>query len=647
MIHLLFIVPYPALRDKVDYVLKNHPEKKELKSDIQVLTVDRLPHFDAEQYDAVIARGFSAKRLRAEYPALPVIDLAISGYDILRTVAVCHNELHAKHIAICGFYGQLHEAHELGALLGCQLSVYPSNDLAELSQNIRRAKLDGCDAIIGGYSAAELAEQNHLPCRLIETGEDTIQQAVDETIRLIRQVRSERVTAQTYKTIIYASKDGILYVDAAGIIRLRNHVVKDMNAGLSLQQKALKTTLPYLYRSFRDCLKTGQEIAGQIFSIPKSGITVSLSFVPVVTGREVSGVVITLSDITRIRNLENKIRRSLVEKGLRAKYTFDDILHESSVIDDTIQLARKYAASDSNIIIVGETGTGKELFAQSIHNESPRRNGPFVAINCAALPENLLESELFGYVEGAFTGTAKGGKTGLFEQANGGTLFLDEIAEISPSTQSKLLRVLQEREVRRIGGDKVIAVDVRILSATNKSINRLAEEGVFRRDLMYRLDVLRLFIPPLRKRGKDASLLFIQLLQQHFGAIPAPSVSGDTLAELQHYPFNGNIRELHNIVERTAAICTGASITKADMLAALYPPNLEEDLPIPSASSSSSAFTSVQKYPHRSEKERFLTALSETDGNQSLAAKLLGIDRSTLWRKLKRYGISREQIMPE
>ena len=169
--------------------------------------------------------------------------------------------------------------------------------------------------------------------------------------------------------------------------------------------------------------------------------------------------------------------------------TFGDIIHKSAVIVATIDTARRYAASDSNVIIVGETGTGKELFAQSIHNASPRKNGPFVAINCAALPENLLESELFGYVEGAFTGSVKGGKMGLFEQAHGGTLFLDEIGEISLSTQTKLLRVLQEREVRRIGDNKVISINVRIISATNKSINQLAGKELFRRDLMYRLDV--------------------------------------------------------------------------------------------------------------------------------------------------------------
>ena len=655
MIRLLFIVPYPALRDKAEYILKNHPEKKELSGDIRVLTVDRIPTLDQNAYDAVIARGFSAKRIRQEYPYLPVIDLAISGYDILRTVAECRQTIGAKHIAICGFYGKLYEAQSICALLGCQVEIYPSDDVRELEQNILHARAEGCDAVIGGYSAAELAEKYRLPCRLIQTGEDTLQQAVDEAIRLVRRIRSERITAETYKTIIYASKDGILYVDSEGIIRLRNHVVKDMNPGLNLLGKPLRETLPYLYRSFRQCLKTGQEDSGQIETIARSGMTVSLGFVPVVTDREIRGIVITLSDITRIRNLENKIRRSQVEKGLRAKYHFEDIVHESKIIDDTISLAKKYAASDSNIIIVGETGTGKELFAQSIHNESPRKNGPFVAINCAALPENLLESELFGYVEGAFTGTAKGGKMGLFEQASGGTLFLDEIAEISPSTQSKLLRVLQEKEVRRIGDNKVISVDVRILSATNKSLNRLADEGLFRRDLMYRLDVLRLFIPSLRQREDDEILLFRELLQQHFRerGLSVPRIAPDALSVLKDYPFIGNIRELGNIVERSAAMCSNGTITKSDVLAALYPPGLEEpELRKPKLKEAELRVLEPGKPgpgipdPGKASvplsdktREDLIAALTACGGNQTRAAKQLGIDRSTLWRRMKRYGM--------
>lgn len=360
----------------------------------------------------------------------------------------------------------------------------------------------------------------------------------------------------------------------------------------------------------------------------------SVSFTPVIANETISGIVILMTDITQVQKLEEQIRRTLSEKGLRAKYTFDDILHESRIMDTTIETAKRYAVSESNVILVGETGTGKELFAQSIHNASNRRQGPFVAINCAALPENLLESELFGYVEGAFTGTAKGGKMGLFEQAHGGTLFLDEIGEISMSIQTKLLRVLQEREIRRIGDNKVISVDVRIISATNKSIHKLADRGLFRRDLVYRLDVLRIFLPPLRERERDIQILFLQLLKQ-LGKEqnrPVPGIRPGALEILGDYPFVGNVRELRNVVERVCALSGGSVITRADLAAAVDPPDLEpddqkesrEDLYLPD------------------EKTMIQQALAQCRGNQTRAARMLGIDRSTLWRKMKKYGMGQK-----
>lgn len=631
MIQILFIVPYPELKEKVEFVLNNHPDRDRIAADIQALTVDQTLDIHVGSYDAIIARGFSARQLKTMYPQLPIIDLAISGYDIIRTVAECRNAFQSHRIAICGFYGKIYEASDLCSLLGCEVKIYPLEDHKNLENALNNAVSDSCDALIGGYSATALAKKHGIPSRLIRTGEDTILQAVNETIRTVERIQAERIVAETYKTIIYSSKDGVLYVDANGYIQVRNRVVKAMNSDISLLSSPLKTTLPYLYKPFMEVLTTGQEITGRIHTIAKSNITVSIAFTPVVVDGRISGVVITLSDITLIQKLENQIRRSLSEKGLRAKYTFDDIIHESAVISSTIESARRYAASDSNIIIVGETGTGKELFAQSIHNASPRKNGPFVAINCAALPENLLESELFGYVEGAFTGTVKGGKMGLFEQAHGGTLFLDEIGEISLSTQSKLLRALQEHEVRRIGDSKVISVNVRIISATNKSITQLAGQGLFRRDLMYRLDVLRIFLPPLRQRDKDVELLFLHLMKQRNteSAIPVPSINPAALSVLHDYPFNGNIRELGNIVERSCATCSNGIITKDVLLQALYPQDLDTETPVLSRAS-------VQP---QNEESSILWALNECGGNQTKAAGLLGINRSTLWRKMQKYNL--------
>ena len=512
MIRLLVIVPYPELKEIVDYVLAHHPERERLDADVQVMTVEDTPDVPADEYDAIIARGYSAQKTIARYKNIPTICLDISGYDMLRAVIECQKLFHPGKIAICGFESRLFEAEEICRMVGVNAAVFAPVLHDDLEKTMERILASGCDAVVGGYSACILAEHRGIPSVVIKTGQDTVARAVDEAVRTVDRIRGERVISQMYKTIIYSSEDGLLYVDRNGVIRVRNRVVRQMNGDVSLMDRKLKTVLPYLYKDFETVMTGGLEQSGRILTIPGTKTRVSVSCRPVIANKEISGAVICLSDITLIQNLESQIRRKLSERGLKARYTFDDILHESGTMKETIETARRYAATDSNVIIVGETGTGKELFAQSIHNSSRRKNGPFVAINCAALPENLLESELFGYVEGAFTGTSRGGKMGLFEQAHGGTLFLDEVEEISLSTQSKLLRTLQEKQVRRIGDNKVIDIDVRILSATNKSITRLSEEGGFRKDLMYRLDVLRLFLPPLRQRERDVEFLFCHLL---------------------------------------------------------------------------------------------------------------------------------------
>jgi transcriptional regulator with PAS, ATPase and Fis domain len=288
----------------------------------------------------------------------------------------------------------------------------------------------------------------------------------------------------------------------------------------------------------------------------------------------------------------------------------------------------------ANILIVGETGTGKELFAQSIHNASSRREGPFVAINCAALPESLLESELFGYVEGAFTGASKGGKAGLFELAHRGTIFLDEISEISPFLQGRMLRVLEEREIMRIGHDQVIPVDIRIISAANRDLHELVEQGQFRKDLLYRLDVLQLDIPPVRDRGNDIRMLiehwFSRFELQLYGR--TRPIGDECWPYLQSQKWEGNVRQLRNFCERLTVIAQSECI------------HLEEAVQAYGEHRALQKVTRIEKEDpweevHAKERATILECLEKCHRNRSEAARLLGIDRSTLWRKMKKLNI--------
>ncbi|MDD4780741.1 MAG: sigma 54-interacting transcriptional regulator [Tissierellia bacterium] len=265
--------------------------------------------------------------------------------------------------------------------------------------------------------------------------------------------------------------------------------------------------------------------------------------------------IILIKDVTEIMNLENTLRKQLIKKGHIAKYTFDVIIGNSKVIHDCVNKARIVSKIDKPTLITGESGTGKELFAQSIHNESSRRNFPFIAINCASLPSTLLESELFGYDEGAFTGAKKGGKLGYFEMAHKGTLFLDEIGDINIETQAKLLRVLEEKEIMRVGSEEIISIDVRIIAATNRDLRELVKTGDFRLDLYYRLNTLIINIPPLRRRPEDIPPLIKSFLENenfHY-----ENIDDEVMEFLTNFSWYGNVRELKNCVEYMSSISNG------------------------------------------------------------------------------------------
>lgn len=295
---------------------------------------------------------------------------------------------------------------------------------------------------------------------------------------------------------------------------------------------------------FKKALENKEELKGKIVKINDWDIVLTLK--PIEKYNTIYGAVAVIKKYSKTEKMQQKLRAQLIDKGHIAQYYFDDIIGESEEINKAKNIAKRMAKSNSTILLIGESGTGKELFAQAIHNESVRKNSQFVAVNCAALPENLLESELFGYEKGAFTGASKEGKPGLFELAHKGTLFLDEISEMPAKLQTRLLRVLEEREVMRIGGEEVINVDVRVIAASNKNLKSLVKKNKFRRDLYYRLSVLPMKIPPLRERKCDITELinnFKKEMNTDF------ELSNKALDAFYEHEWEGNIRELRNYIE--------------------------------------------------------------------------------------------------
>lgn len=651
MMHILFIAPYPEIRETIQNALARHPRRDEIVPHVIDSSAENLHSMSLSPCDAIVLRGFSARKIRERNDLdVPVVEIDISGYDVVTAVQECRDKHNAKQIAFVGFYNAFYGITKFDRLLGCGINLYVSRTLAELPGLLRQAREAGCDAVIGGYSVYQLATAMGMPSIGLASGEDSVGLALDEAVRAVELVRQERIKAETYRIITQSMKDGAIYVDAEGVIREANQAAITL-ACTELKKKLLAVLFPHMERNFLVTLRNGNEITNDLSEM--GGITVSTDYVPVVVHGKSAGVVISFQNITKVQQRERKIRKKLHEKGMLAKYTFANIVHTSQVISKTIELARRYAALESNILITGETGTGKELFAQSIHNESRRKDGPFVAVNCAALPENLLESELFGYVEGAFTGTSKGGKTGLFELAHGGTLFLDEIAEIPVGVQGKLLRVLQEREVRRIGADKVIAVDVRILCATNCVLSPLVEKGRFRRDLFYRLNVFNISLPPLRVRKDDIATLFTYFLRSfcRANALPVPAVQPAALELLHSCPLDGNARQLRNITARACVLRDNpAVLTVRDMELAMYPeaiyqrcdvmqneraggkPDERTGKPVGERPDESAVEPAIA-----STRETTLQTLALCNGNKGKTAAMLGINRSTLWRRLRNY----------
>ena len=355
--------------------------------------------------------------------------------------------------------------------------------------------------------------------------------------------RSIRLESR-FHILMESLEDGVIGVNEKGEIFACSRRAEDMTcvSAALIQGKRCGEVFPYI--PFAECLRTRETLPARVIKV--NGVNLSMEVVPVIRQKACIGAFALLQRFNDVEVRQNELRGQLLHKGYYAKYSFDDVIGQSEAIRKTKETLARMAVSESPILLIGETGTGKELFAHAVHGASRRSGGPFVAINVAAFPENLLESELFGYEEGAFTGAKKGGRPGLFELAHKGTLFLDEVEGMSPALQIKLLRALQEREVMRVGGNRIIHVDVRIVAATNEALEQKVREGTFRRDLYYRLNTLPAVIPPLTERGDDMFLLMDHFRRELNGSFRLTEPVRDFF---RRHTWPGNIRELRNVVE--------------------------------------------------------------------------------------------------
>lgn len=467
MVKIRVFIPHLELKGIFEDVVKKLPQYDDVQ--IETTYVFGTPEVLAQNWDAeiLVARGMTHDVLKELFPEKHVIRIQLSSFDIFDALVQCRHE-HAKKIALCIHNIEINCLKDLEQACGASITIYDVQNEMTTEEAVSKALADGADIFVGAGTMCGICDRMGLKRIHIHTKHDAVEIAMLEALNTARTINLERARADIIRIMLNHSEEGVLAINGQGkIVNINNQayrVFQLTTVGEVIGQPAepLVSTVEW-----KDFLKNNSE-KEKILRI--KGKDYYVQYKPLNEEELETGALIFIRSTDRIIEEERKIRKGLSEKGLTAKYTFKDILGHSRAIRENIQMAERYSRVNSNVLIVGETGTGKELFAHSIHQASKRSNQPFVALNCAALPENLLESELFGYEAGAFSGAAKGGKVGLFELAHRGTIFLDEIGEIPITLQAKLLRVLQEKEIRRIGSTSVHPIDVRVISATNINI---------------------------------------------------------------------------------------------------------------------------------------------------------------------------------
>ncbi|SJZ30341.1 sigma 54-interacting transcriptional regulator [Selenihalanaerobacter shriftii] len=642
---ITFIAPYQELGLLVERVIKDFQENIEVKIGRMGKGVRLAKEAEENGSGVIISRGITTWKIKETNIKIPVIDLPITGYDLLRTYYEAKES--GNKVGMVDIPEVIQGIESIEEIIGCKVCKIYSYNIEDIEEGINQLYKQGVDIVIGKIIMIKLANKHGMKGVNIKSGRQAILQAIREATSVLKatkqereRVKQEKKRVKQMKAILEFAHEGMIVTDKLGVIKLFNPIAEEITK-IDAQEAIGKkiNSINYKFKVDR-VIEQRRAETNQIKKIANKNVIVTK--VPIIVEGEVVRVAVNFQDISKVQKIEHKIRREFLNKGHVAKYSFKDIIGKNQNFLNTIEQAKKFAKVDSTILIHGETGVGKEYFGQAIHKESLNKKGPFIAVNCAALPKSLLESELFGYEEGAFTGAKKGGKPGLFELAHGGTILLDEISEMAKSLQARLLRVLQEREVMRLGDDKIIPIDIRVIATTNRDLFKMIEEDQFREDLFYRINVLNLRIPALRER-KDDIPLFVSKFKQQFCRRfnkSIPKITPEIMKILQNYHWPGNIRQLKNVIERIVILTTEGESISIEVINQALQDFSFEDYSIEPSKELDPTFDNLAKIATEYSLEKLeayviRNVLKEVDGNRSEAARKLGIARSTLWRKLK------------
>lgn len=535
---------------------------------------------------------------------------------------------------------------DLPALEGClniRYNLFSYRSQAEIPGIVQDLKKQGFHAVVSNASVVDLAQQEgmdgfyYFNCKTIEYGIQNVLQVIEnleQEQRYIYEIRSILDNASCGAIYFSGTSPVVSFINQTALNILRR------KSGDFIRQPLARNFPKNIQEMILGCYEPVNNVQ---FSL--CGVDIIANIVPIEAVERTKNICILFEKTDNILKRESLIRQGLRRRSFNTRYTFQDIKGKSAALQNAIAQAKRFAETDSTIFIHAETGAGKEVFAQSIHNHSTRREYPFIAINCASIPDTLIESELFGYTSGSFTGASNKGKQGLIELANHGTVFLDDVDGLSYSFQSKLLRVIQEREIIRIGGDASIPVDVRFIVATNRDLRRMVEEGKFRNDLYFRINVLNLKIPPLRTRPED-----IPELYRHYLGIydfDLYEKIKDNIPEIFQaafsYSYPGNVRELINVVERFKSLAEPNRVGDLEYLRGLVEECLDiqtAEFPIEEDIIQLTVSGNYGEDIRQAEGKILQCYLERSNGNMSQLAKQLNISRATLYHKLRNLDIT-------
>lgn len=588
--------------------------------------------------NVIIARGNHAA-LITRNTDIPVVEIVLTGQEIAKLILEAKKILKKPHpvIGIVALKNMIGTTTLFDDILDVTIKRYLVKYTEEIEEAVGNAAEDGVDFIIGGEITIQCAKKLKIPTLFLKSREDSIREAFRIAEKVTYAIDLEKKNTAEFKTVLDYSFDGIIKLNNKGEIVLLNYLAEKIlrKTAEDMIGKYITEVIPTLDESIvKGVFKEGKSRYYTL--LQKENLALVSNIAPIIIDNKVEGAILSFQEFKKIEELEAKIRNELYSKGYIAKCTFKQIVAESSEINELKTLAKLYSKYDSPVLITGETGTGKKMLAQSIHNESLRKNNPYVTVNCAAIPPEQLEKKLYGCLEGNYLHSSSSLRKGMFEVAHTGTIFLDQISELDIYGQASLLRVLTENSIVRKGDDRILPVNVRIICASNKNLVKLVREGKFNENLFYMLNVLSLNITPLRERKEDILALLDHFIEEYNNMYKKYVVLTDgAKALISSYPWYGNAQQLNKFCEKIIILAHKKVLNESFINQYLEPYFTAFD---------ESKYGVIDKEKkiivyESPEAAKILELLDKHDGNRGKVAEELNISKTTLWRKIKKYKI--------